>query len=804
MQRRNRTRISPTELLVVLGGILLIATAVYANARSDAATERLRVWDTQLHAFGERLALAHAGLVDERSGSRTMLSEARQDNLDRALSVCTDLLNDPDETRAPGVEPDLSRTRAQLALVCDDLEVVAHLMARLLAGDTHLQQDYDMALALLLRDAEHLRELLADEIRAEQTFLGRLLGARVVFITLIFAGLAMVLRRRDREQARLALLHRRVLESTADGILGIDRAGTVRFANPAAGSLLGVEVSRLAGRGVHETACDTSHTADECALRVGGSGEPEVATLVRSDGTEFAAERSVAHLDDDAAALVSVMVFRDVSERRRIERLRSQFVSMVSHELRTPLTAIHGALGLLRGGRAGDLPERAHRMVDIAHTSTERLVRLINDILDLEKLDQGRLELRLREAGLDEIVERALAAVTPPSTMHLDVVVEPLTVRVDVDRVEQLVVNLVGNAVKFSPPTSRIEVRSVRRDAGVELRVTDEGRGVPEDQHERIFERFAQVDSSDARELGGTGLGLAISRQIAEQHGGHLWVESVAGQGSTFILRLPADCVVDPADVAPAPRSVALPEVLVVAQDESSLDATTAVLDDAGFVVLGARDPAGTIEIARSHDPDAIVVQVDLRDDVSLPIADALRATPELRGIPLVLLAVTPEATDEGPADPGSEVVNLATLVTALTQALGLRRRSVLLLVEDDPELAALMQEVLEASEIDVAHATDGDAAIAWCADNRPDVISLDIGLPGRDGHAVVAWLRQHDDLRSLPLVVYSAADLSEEDRRSLRLGETSFLTKGRVPVEEFRVHVIDLIAGITGRDEPS
>lgn len=232
----------------------------------------------------------------------------------------------------------------------------------------------------------------------------------------------------------------------------------------------------------------------------------------------------------------------DIGERKRVERMKEEFVAIVSHELRTPLTAMRGALGLLAGGAVGELPADARPLVEIANSNAERLGRLVNDMLDLQRWESGKMPLVPGDVDLSDLVQRVVSVMRPLADragVRLAADVPRLVIRADRDRVEQLLMNLVANAIKFSPKGGTVSVRIEEREATVRIAVSDEGRGIPADQLERVFERFAQVDASDARQKGGTGLGLAISRAIAEQHGGRIWVESALGAGSTFYIELP-------------------------------------------------------------------------------------------------------------------------------------------------------------------------------------------------------------------------------------------------------------------------
>jgi PAS domain S-box-containing protein len=349
---------------------------------------------------------------------------------------------------------------------------------------------------------------------------------------------------RSDELAAAVHLQRLTLNAVHEGIVGL-REGQLVFANDAAGEILRVPHDELIGRFVFEVL--TIGPADHSQLaaiyaaitarqRVELVGEP----VVRGDGSTFAIDLSitpVVHPD-----LTSVAVFRDVSHRTEVERLKNEFVSVVSHELRTPLTSIRGSLGLLAGGAVGELSPPARRMAVIATENTERLIRLINDILDLERIESGAAVLDLAPRPAAELIATSLQVVVPVAA-ETDVAVAtgPIdgTVLGDGDRLVQVLVNLLANAVKFSPPGTTVTVAAVPDGPDIVFTVSDHGRGIPVDQLERIFDRFHQVDASDTRQQGGTGLGLAICASIVHQHGGRIWAEN-RGDGATLSFTVPA------------------------------------------------------------------------------------------------------------------------------------------------------------------------------------------------------------------------------------------------------------------------
>lgn len=233
----------------------------------------------------------------------------------------------------------------------------------------------------------------------------------------------------------------------------------------------------------------------------------------------------------------------DVTERHEIERLKQQFISMVSHELRSPLNSVLGFLEMLPEGVYGNLNDQGRDKTAVAERNITRLMKLINDLLDIDKLEAGRLIMEMADAELMPILQRsagAVRALADKSNITIDVPHTGAVVTADGDRLVQVVVNLFANAIKFSPPNSTIRASVKLEGEWYEVRVTDQGRGIPAKDKDRIFEKFQQVQAGDSRKLGGTGLGLAICKAIVEQHGGATGVESEEGKGSTFWFKIPA------------------------------------------------------------------------------------------------------------------------------------------------------------------------------------------------------------------------------------------------------------------------
>jgi PAS domain S-box-containing protein len=358
---------------------------------------------------------------------------------------------------------------------------------------------------------------------------------------------------RSYEQSRAEKLYRQqeiLLDTVADGIIGLDQNGKVRFANRAAAQMLDTEPGKLTARPVQELLHSVDAAANqcsgvECALRqaakdvrdTSASGED---MICRADGSSLRIEYKLNCIVEGAVLAGSVLSFRDVSQRHALDRLKNEFISTVSHELRTPVTAIRGALGLVSADIQVD--QKTANLIRIARSNSERLVKLVNDILDLDRLGSGRDRMMMRQVRLADIVSQAVDNMTPVAqAAGVSLVHNPLPLEImgDPDRLLQVVTNLISNAVKFSPRNSAVSIVLNPEAQGVTLSVVDPGRGIPAEKLETIFDRFQQVDSSDSRQKGGTGLGLAICKAIVEQHSGRIWAERNPDGGSTFRVFLP-------------------------------------------------------------------------------------------------------------------------------------------------------------------------------------------------------------------------------------------------------------------------
>nr|BFF16944.1 hypothetical protein GCM10025730_04650 [Promicromonospora thailandica] len=634
-------------------------------------------------------------------------------------------------------------------------------------------------------------------------------------------GLERRVQDRTAQLRSLASERERTLESVADGIYGVDTTGRVTFVNAAAAYTLGVTATDLVGHDAHATFHAPGPDGTPCPRRLLHHRSPprrhhrhRRAGPLRAPRRQRGPRRGHRQpLRDDDTIRGAVVVFRDVTERREVERIKDEFVSVVSHELRTPLTAIRGALTLLDSDALADSPEQSTRMIHIALTSSERLSRLVDDILDTERLEAGTTQLHLTDHPLDTLVTAAVDQVSvlaDDAGITLHAARCPETVRADAERIVQTLTNLLGNAVRFSPAGSTVHVTATPVGDLVEIRVDDQGRGIPPDKLETIFRRFEQVDASDTRERGGSGLGLTIARSIVEGHGGRLWaVSDGEGTGSSFRFTLHR-AATHPEPTTPPHDTAGRPgradQVIVVDDDPYVVDVLRSVLEQRGYDVVGHTDGQAALTTVRHHPPAAVVLDLAMPGTTGTEVLSDLRQSAATADVPVVILSATRphDALETAaladdwlvkPVDPD----RIAETVRDVIRRQPHHGR--VLVVEDHQDLRTVVATVLRNAGLvvtTVSTVRDARAALAHGAD--PDVVVLDLTLPDGDGRDLVADLRRDGRLRRVPLVVYTGTEVSTGERDDLRLGSTVFLTKGRAAPDAVLRSVLDLLDAATGR----
>jgi CheY-like chemotaxis protein/nitrogen-specific signal transduction histidine kinase len=498
-----------------------------------------------------------------------------------------------------------------------------------------------------------------------------------------------------------------------------------------------------------------------------------------------------------------------LSVRSQLDTLKDEFISTVSHELRTPLTSIRGALGLLASGTIGELDPRAMNLLRIATTNTDRLIRLINDILDLERMESGRAPLQIRRCSLRDLCDQAIETMTPMAedhAVHLELVPfsegktpDSLFFDGDSDRILQVLTNLLSNAIKFSPAASTVRIHIDATSDSLLLKVVDEGRGIPADKLDSIFDRFQQVEHADARQRGGTGLGLSICRSIVQQHSGAIWAQRNLIKGTTMFVMLPRTARAT--DIVPLPPS--LPQVegaILICDDDANIrTVVSGHLTRQGYKVIEASSGEEALTLASEQPIEAILLDLYMPGLSGWETLQRLRDNPNTADIPVVVLSVLSSNLQNhlsGDAQgwvqkPFNENLLFAELGRVLHHGDGPAN---VLLVEDDDDLASVLMANFAGASVHIDHTSTRQQAIRHCVGRRPDLVILDITLPDGDGFSFVEWLRQQPPLRSMPIVVYSGHELSDVEMSKLRLGPTEFLIKAKVQPEEVETLVRSMV----------
>ncbi|HEX5503712.1 MAG TPA: response regulator [Thermomicrobiales bacterium] len=562
------------------------------------------------------------------------------------------------------------------------------------------------------------------------------------------------------------------------------------------------------------------------APRAGGSDLVGVLALgPRLSGQGYARDEQalLAGLAEHAGTAVSVAQLIEeqraeawrTEEAERANQAKSAFLANMSHELRTPLNAIIGYSEMLQEeaadrGQAEFLPDLAK-----INAAGKHLLALINDILDLSKIEAGKMDLALETFDLATMIQEVAATIQPlvetnANTLRVHAAADLGAMRADLTKVRQALFNLLGNACKFTDHgTIALAVGRGPAPQGsggewVTFRVTDSGIGIAPEQLDRLFQPFTQAEATTARQYGGTGLGLAITRRFCQLMGGEVAVQSTPGRGSTFTMRLPA--VVPPAGAGP-PRPTPPPAVpppggagtvLVIDDDPAVRDLLGRFLGREGFRVAGAAGGAEGLRLAKDLRPVAITLDVLMPGLDGWAVLAALQADPELADIPVIMLTMLDDRDmgyTLGVTHYLTKPVDRGRLATLLRKYRRERHPGRVLIAEDDDTARALLRRLLEREGWAVDEAENGWVALGRLREHRPALILLDLLMPEMDGFAFLAELRQRRDWRSIPVVVVTAKDLSPADHRRLNGHVETIVRKGAASREELLREVRELVA---------
>jgi len=506
---------------------------------------------------------------------------------------------------------------------------------------------------------------------------------------------------------------------------------------------------------------------------------------------------------------------------READRLKSQFLANMSHELRTPLNSIIGFSDVLLSRLPQELPSKYVKFLQTINSSGQHLLRIINDLLDLSKIEAGKMELNPEPIPVKAAVEGVCAVMRGTAkerniAFDVDVPEDLPILEADAVKFKQILFNLVSNATKFSDDSSTVRITArhvaaastpLAHDA-IQVAVRDDGVGIDPKDHRIIFEEFRQVDGTSTRTFGGTGLGLALVKRLVELHHGTVKVDSAPGQGSTFTITLPERFQGDAEVSLLSPETLDLPaeggrRILVVEDDPTAFEAISEHLAEAAFIPLRARNADEALRLARLLSPAAITLDIILPGADGWQILRELKADPATNQIPVIMVSVLDNrelALTLGAQDYLTKPVDGELLIRRLSELLSkvAGRSPRLLLIDDEPALHDLVEARLAPLGYQVEHALSGREGIASAHDCRPDLILLDLMMEGMDGFEVAARLREDEETSRVPVVVLTAKEITRCDQERLHGKIEALIGKTDMP----RGGLVTVIENVLGRRE--
>ena len=601
-----------------------------------------------------------------------------------------------------------------------------------------------------------------------------------------------------------------VSEVTDYAILMLDPEGRIASWNAGAARIKGYRSEEIIGQhfSLFYTREDVESGKPAHSLKVAeeqGRFEDE-SWRVRKDGSRFWASVVITALHDQTGRLRGFgKVTRDITERKRTEELmlrakeeaeraskfKDQFLSTMSHELRTPLNAVLGFSDLLADERYGPLNDRQRRYIDHIHTGGKHLLKLITDILDLSKIEAGRMELAREDVAVASAYVEVLSALQPLADKKSQALlqqVEPnLYVRADTTRFKQILMNLIGNAIKFTPEGGRIELVARQVGGQVRLEVRDNGPGIAPEEQQRIFEAFFRLaQTGNATE--GTGLGLAITARLVELHGSKLEIESKPGEGTCFHFSLPLLAIApdEPIQTTMAtPRSGKAPRILVVEDNAATGQLIQSQLTSSGYETLRCDRPDRATEMAAEHQPDAITLDLLMQPVHGLEVLLQLKNDPRTSKIPVIVVTIVDQpgvGTALGADEYLVKPVDKATLLAAVERCLrsrgGTAPARAIMVVEDDASTREMIVELLTAHGYSVITAADGAQARAQVIYALPELVILDLVLPKMSGFELLAEWRGNPRTADLPVFVLTSKELTKEEEKYVHAHAESLFRK--------------------------
>ncbi len=696
--------------------------------------------------------------------------------------------------------------------------------------------------------------------RVAQTWLT--LGISAFVLPLILAGIYYVLRRhwelqksaaenaakQTEENAALARYNERLLESTGEGIYGIDRAGLCTFINKAGAILLGGSRAEFLGHDMHALIHHTDangqpYPVEDCpiyrALRTGGGCQVDDEQLWKLDGNSFAAEYSSFPIHNAGTTEGAVVTFKDITARVRSRQeleaakeaaefaneSKSQFLANMSHELRTPLNAVIMYSELLaEEAEDAEVPEFIPDLKRI-RLAGKHLLELVNGVLDLSKIEAGKMELYRETFDIRAMLDEVVTTIQPlieknRNRIEVETASDVTSLDGDVTKLRQVLYNLLSNSSKFTEDgVIRLRTLVDESERQMVFEVIDSGIGMTAEQVARLFQPFMQADVSTTRKYGGTGLGLAIIRRFTDLMGGDVNVESELGTGTTFRVRLPLDApesatdvhgdppTVSQQDVAGASRRSAaagsssgvsrVGSVLVIDDDPSVRDILSRIMVNEGIRCITAGDGVEGLTLAREHHPDLIILDVAMPKVDGWSVLLTLKADQQLSDVPVIMQSISDER-DMGFVLGASEYlvkpIDRVKLMSLVRRYL-VGSDSSILVIDDDETIRRALDRTLRGQGWRVRQAGDGAEGLKVIAEEVPSIVLLDLMMPVMDGLEFLENLREHELWKTIPVIVLTSKELTSEDRQRLNGGVERVISKGNATRQRLLEEVRRVVA---------
>ena len=658
-------------------------------------------------------------------------------------------------------------------------------------------------------------QALAD-VRRETIWFAGIMGLSLALIAVAMWFVAGLVWRTQTETRASEERFRGLMESAADAMVIVDQTGTIVMVNDQATKTFGHPAGKMMGQPVNMLVPESLRTqyAEQFARYLAAPerramGADTEMLAVRADGDEFPVEISLSPLDTTEGVLISAVI-RDITQRKRAEaelrqarddaaaanRAKSAFLANMSHELRTPMNAIIGYSELLAEELEDDGRDEYLGDLKRIHSAGNHLLSLINDVLDLSKIEAGRMDLYLERFPLADMLRESAETIQPlmdrnQVQFHTDFSDDLGAVRADITKLRQAIFNLLSNAAKFSENGEvRLSAERYEQDGAdrVKIAVSDTGIGIPADKIESVFEAFTQADSSTTRDYGGTGLGLPISRRFCQMMGGDISVESEVGVGSVFTIDLPA--TVDALEAARAsasdqgttdetPEPPPQPEsgrlVLVIDDDPDARDLLSRTLIKEGYRTATAPDGPSGLSLAADLEPDIITLDVMMPGMDGWAVLEELKADADLEHIPVVMISIVAGESKGfalGAHDYLNKPIDRDRLIARLEE-IGISKGSRVLVVDDDEGARKVLVRTLGRNGFETVEAENGETGLQRISETSPDVILLDLMMPVMDGFEFVQRLRENDERDETPIVVMTSKTLTESERE-LSVGQSS------------------------------